>query len=190
MQDYDKFKSYMSLLGEIHSKEISDILKDAYWIALKQFSDDQCNKAFDRAIGSCKFFPKPAELIEFISSAFGSAEDVSVLEAAKVLETVKRIGGYTSVDFDDSVTKAVIQNCFGGWEKLCSELKADEEKWFLKDFSKYYQSYARQNIKIAGRLPGRHEIKNNAIGLNERPQIEHIGNTIKRLTQTGDYFNE
>lgn len=179
MDDYTDFKSRMSLLGEIHNKEISDVLKDAYWIALKQYPDDACRHAFDMAVATCKFFPKPAELIEIIVGRGGSVEDVAQIEAGKVLDAIKRIGGYQSVCFDDAITQAVIVQGFGGWEKMCSELKSDGEMWFRKDFVKIYGSYSRMGFKITGHLAGRSEISCCSKGIEYGEDIRIIGDIDK-----------
>jgi hypothetical protein len=175
------FSEYMTALGEIHNKQISDITKDFYWKALKPYADEQCEKAFNMAMGGLKFFPKPAELIELIQNDGGRLEDRADVEAGRVLEAVKRHGGYKSIEFDDPVTMAVIQIAFGGWVKLCSELMSDAEKWFLKDFVKYYQAYSRQNIHHSGHLPGRMEIENNDRN-GDRRNVVQIGSVLKKIS--------
>ncbi|MGD9157174.1 MAG: DUF6475 domain-containing protein [Desulfobacteraceae bacterium] len=182
--DRQKFCEIMIGLAENVSAEITDFGLEMRFNALKSFSIDEINSAATAILKTWVYTGKMPPVAEFIKQMGGGEQnlsDVADLQATKVLEHVKRIGGYASVDFDDHVTKSVIQNCFGGWEKLCTDLKSDEEKWFLKDFAKYYQAYSRQNIRISGHLPGRHETKNNAIGMDEKPRIEHIGDTIKRL---------
>ena len=67
MRDKIAFMNYMTLLGELFNKEISDALKDLYWQALRPYSDKQCESAFEKVITKSKFFPKPVEIIELIS---------------------------------------------------------------------------------------------------------------------------
>jgi hypothetical protein len=94
-------------------------------------------------------------------------------EATKVLNAVKRIGGYQSIQFNDPVTAAVVQEGFGGWPALCRDLLENgakggiEEQWFLKDFAKMYSAFIRQNRRLIGHLPGVHEISNTALGYQD-----------------------
>ena len=119
------------------------------------------------------------ELIELVTGVSGNLEDRACVEAGNVLQAVKRVGAYNSVKFDDPVTQAVISQGFGGWVKLCNELKSTEEKWFQKDFVRIYQAYAREGIKHNGHLAGQIETENDGMhlkvhcdaGLDLRPEI-------------------
>ena len=66
MKNEDQFKSNLVAVGEVFSKEVSPALAKIYWRSLSQFTDNQVQAAFDRAVTNLKFFPKPAELIELI----------------------------------------------------------------------------------------------------------------------------
>ena len=165
MQDKNLFNRFMAGIGETFDKEISEILLDIYWSVLERFSDEQCKEAFNKAIVSCKFFPKPVEIIELISDGPGKLDDRAELQASEVIWAVKHIGHYQSVRFDDPVTMAVIQQCYGGWIQLCSELK--EEKWFRKDFVRYYRAYHNQGIAFNGYLTGFIESENTMRGYDQ-----------------------
>ena len=41
MKNEKMFKEWMSLFGEMFDKEISDLLKTAYWKVFEPFSDEQ-----------------------------------------------------------------------------------------------------------------------------------------------------
>ena len=160
MKNQELFKNFMAGLGEVFGKEISDILFDIYWNALKDFTDEQCKTAFNKAMVQCKFFPKPVEIIELIGGGPGKLEDVAQLQADLVVSAIRKIGSYQSVKFKDPVTTAVIQQSFGGWIKICLELMETSEKWFRKDFISAYQTYFRQGIKSSGHLSGLVETDN------------------------------
>lgn len=160
MKDRKMFNKFMAGLGETFDKEISEILLDIYWGALENFSDEQCKGAFNKAVISCKFFPKPVEIIELIGDGPGKLEDRAEVQASEVVWAVRHIGVYRSVQFNDPVTTAVIQQCWGGWIQLCSELLQDEEKWFRKDFAKFYRAYHNQGIAYNGHLMGMLESDN------------------------------
>jgi hypothetical protein len=184
MKDRRLFAEYMTLLGETFSREISTLLIEAYWQALKKYSDEECKLAFDMAVSNCKFFPKPVEIIDFIK--FGEAgganlDDIAYVEADKVIRAVAEIGQYQSVTFDDPVTMAVIKQGWGGWIKLC-ELKDEEIKWFRKDFAKIYKAYANTGIKKYGYLVGQWEFQNLEHGYPDHvPEPVLIGNEDRAL---------
>lgn len=157
-----KFTTLFTGLCELFDKKISQALTGIYVEALSGYGIDRIENAIKQAAVGCRFFPKPVELIEFMSGGKSAVEDRSVSEGAAVLVAIKRIGAYQSVVFDDPVTTAVIAEYFGGWAKLCAELMADQEQWFLKDFEKAYRAYSRQNITHLGSLSGLIAIRNEA----------------------------
>jgi hypothetical protein len=186
MKDATKFKEFMMGLAELFDKQLSTILIDMYWKALESYTDEQCDEAFNKAFVMCKFFPKPVELIELITGGAGQLEDVAEIQATEVLRAVKRVGVYNSVLFNDPVTIAVIQQCYGGWIKLCTDLLQEEEKWFRKDFVRYYKAYKRQNILIDGHLAGLIEFDNSEkyTGFVPEPvKIEEIGKEQKLIEE-------
>jgi len=153
MKDRMLFKNWMTMLGEIFDKSITDPLADAYWMALNQYETEDCENAFKIAMINCKWFPKPVELRQFIENGPGEIEDIAMIEADKVINAIREVGHRQSVTFDNPVTMAVIEQGWGGWIKAC-DLKGDEEKWFRKDFAKIYKAYSNQGIKKYGHLVG------------------------------------
>lgn len=161
---FEQFQRAFGTMCEVWEKELSPTMAAIYFKVLERFSIQVVEKSIMQAIGTCKFFPKPAELLELIHGAGGTVEDVALIQATIALDAIKRIGGYESVQFKDPVTNAVIQYGFGGWVKLCNELMGDNEKWFLKDFQAMYRSFKRGGRELAGKLPGRIEMLNIATG--------------------------
>ena len=72
MQDHKLFADLLADCCLVFDKDITVKLADIYWKVLKRFSDKEVSDAFEQAIKKCRFFPKPAELIEFIE---GSREE-------------------------------------------------------------------------------------------------------------------
>lgn len=68
MDNYELFKKCMAGFGELFEKEISKTLLSIYWDCLENFSDEQCENAFKEVLVTCRFFPKPVEIIEIIES--------------------------------------------------------------------------------------------------------------------------
>jgi hypothetical protein len=161
----DAFLSAWEVLDR-SEKEPSDLKIDGYRTAMESFTIEQIETAFSRAMVECVWFPMPKELLELIHGSRQEIEDIGQVEACKVLEAVKRIGGYQSVRFSDPVTTAVIQQGFGGWVQLSNDLgtKGNDEKWFIKDFAAMYSAFRRQGRAVHGHLSGRFEIENTANG--------------------------
>jgi len=181
MENATLFKNYMTLLGEIHGKAISDTLKTAYWEILEEYTDDQCHRAFDVAIKTCKFFPKPAELIEFIE---GPSNNKATEAWIKVDQAVKRVGNYASVRFDDPAIHSCIE-VMGGWEAL-GQTSAHEWKWKQKEFEKLYSIMSRRQ-EHPDVLLGLCDRQNITMGFRKAPEnIVQIGGSKDDLVSLPD----
>ena len=174
-----KFTEMFTGLCELFDKRYSGALLNIYYTALQKYKIDEVVGAIESAISTCKFFPKPVELIEFITGGAQQLEDMAIVEANNALAAVKRIGRYQSVCFSDPITQAVICGVFGGWVKMCADLTSDTEKWFLKDFEKTYRAYARQGISQHGKLVGLIEADNSTKGLEADQHVVLVGDKKK-----------
>ena len=131
MKNKKKFKEYMTGLGEIFNKEITDTLKNIYWEILKPFTDVQCELAFNKLISTCKFFPKPSEFIKILR---GDDNDRSLRAWQGVTKALEN--GLNN--FDDEITNQCIQ-VLGGWNFLFTR-GYEELEWIEKRFHEHYQS--------------------------------------------------
>lgn len=163
-------------LCELLGVAADEFKTELYFRALSAFSAQDVVRGIDKAITQCRFFPKPVELVELIQ---GCPEDIAEVEAGKVIEAVKRVGSWTSVAFDNAVTAAVVQQGFGGWVKLCSDLTANDEKWFRKDFCRLYVNFSRQNMRVTGALAGQASIANSAHCNSHEDSVALVGDTQK-----------
>ncbi|WP_290925028.1 DUF6475 domain-containing protein [Halodesulfovibrio sp.] len=152
-----RFAEGMKGMCELHNRAASKPMLKMYFFALAKFDIEDVLRAFVEAVSATKFFPKPAEIIELIQ---GSPEDVAEFEASKVVNAVRRVGGYRSVAFDNPTTAAVIEYAFGGWAKFCCEFLDANEKWFRKEFCNTYAAFARRGVQHFGELAGRAAISN------------------------------
>lgn len=77
--------------------------------------------------------PKVGELKELL---YGKREDLAALAYQKLVETMKRIGHYETVIFEDgAIGKAV--EAMGGWEAV-NDIPLDEWKFRRKEFESLY----------------------------------------------------
>ena len=86
MKSRKKFSEYIALLSELFDKEITAILRDAYWKILEPYTDPECEKAFKFVISEARFFPKPAD---FLSVLRGNQEERALMAWVKVDGAVK-----------------------------------------------------------------------------------------------------
>ncbi len=159
-KDKARFCQLLVTTAELFEKDLSTPILNLYFTALKDFSINQIERALGKVVVSCKFFPKPVEIIELIGGGPGQLEDIAQVQADLVVNAIRKIGSYQSVMFRDPATIAVIQQSFGGWIKACLELMETNTKWFRKDFISAYQAYSRQGIKGNGHLAGLIETDN------------------------------
>ena len=185
--DVDRFANAFGTTCEIFGKESTPLLSKAYFDALKNFTIEEVEDAFSKSIGTLKFFPKPVELIEFISGPAGKIEDIATQQATLVLETIRREGAYRTVKFADCITNAVILKVYNGWVKICEETKENDINWFIKDFAKYYKSFAATGQKSDSKLIGLSDAENSKngfdleepvlIGYDDQKLLEQINTT-------------
>ncbi|MFA5323414.1 MAG: DUF6475 domain-containing protein [Smithella sp.] len=181
--DYKQFAAVMATLAEIFNdgKEISPIKTELYFKALSRFSIEEISIAASSMIQERVYpsFPKPAEIIEFIE---GKKGDQATLAWLQVLETVKRVGNYQSVQFADIAIHSVIE-AMGGWPQLCMMEVADE-KWKQKEFERLYSVISQREAKHSPHLPGTHELSNQLQGFKVPVEMVKIGfeKQIKEIT--------
>jgi Domain of unknown function (DUF6475) len=135
MKNKTEFLKYMTALSEIKNKPLSQLTIEMYWQTLQEYSDELCIMAFTRAIKEIKFFPQPCELIDFITGA----DDISLITMkawTAVVEAVKSIGNYRSVQFDEPAIHSCIE-VMGGWEYFCNATN-EEWKWKRIEFEKLF----------------------------------------------------
>jgi len=169
----------MTALAENFSANLSDAGIMMRFEAMKDLTIEEVDRAAKEILRTRKFTKMPT-VAEFLEHIHGDPEAKAMVQASQVLEAIKRIGGNASVVFDDPATQAVIKMGFGGWVKLCKEMLAEKEGWFIKDFCRIYQAYQKEGIKVFGRLAGRTEMDNFKKGcLNHIPEPVLIGNKEK-----------
>ena len=141
MTNREKFAESMAGLSLIFDKEINKALVQIYWNVLREFSDDDVYDAIQRAVRECRFFPKPAELIDFIT---GSREIRAALAWADVRRAIVEHGSHRSVRFKDLAIHSVLE-AMGGWGEMC-RLPERELRFREREFRQLYDVYSRRSI--------------------------------------------
>lgn len=167
MKDENRFRELMTVLGEIHDRQITRLLLDVYWRILESFPDEVCIRAFHELIGRAKFFPKPAEFLELLEARCGDQATAAWLD---VFAALKRYGNYQSVRFVDPVIHSVIE-AMGGWVSF-GLMEERDRPWRQKEFERLYAVLAGREGSHPAYLAGIHEIKNAAGGYPVRQVID------------------
>ncbi len=149
------FLSGMAALGTVFDKDInSTILQDIYWDRLKNYTDDEVSTAFKMAVDKCKFFPRPVELLEFITAKTKPSPDV---KWAGVLEIMRRYDGLRDMKvIVDGATAFAIRN-MGGWQSL-TMMNTDQIPFQVTRFRALYEQACQNGLdKEQGDIEGRRE---------------------------------
>lgn len=157
-QDYDRFCDCMVMLAEILGpKALSKAIYRAYFNALKdKLTFEQVQSSCALAVQTCKFFPKPVELLELV---LANKKDEALVALDTVTSAIGTHGSYRTLVFEDPVIHAAIES-MGGWPAFCER---EPDEWLRKEFLEAYQSHARRlrsgdmravPLQLTGRLSG------------------------------------
>jgi hypothetical protein len=174
-QDDLRFAEIMGMLAEIYDdgKPVSILKAKVFYECLKEFRIDEIEDAVKRLIynRTTASFPKPAEIIQEIR---GTTSNRATMAWIEVLESIKHVGHYQSVRFQDQVIHGAI-SIMGGWVRLASEMTTDDEKWKQKEFERLYEILSKNPRSFPAYLPGLCEIQNAACGYEGKAEVIDIG---------------
>jgi hypothetical protein len=179
MLNEKKFNEGMAILCETFQREPTKLLLKAYYMALKDMSEIEFEKAIGNLLQGRKYntLPMPAEIRE---AGCGSLDDKALIAYDAFTKGKAQTGAYDTVCFEDKNIHAVIM-AMGGWQDVCM---VTEEEWKFKrrEFLDLYKAISRNS--------GR-EIPDKLIGLGEHgcsqneEWSKHIPD-IKMISQFGE----
>jgi hypothetical protein len=158
--DAGAFAAELAALGEVFGEAISQMRAQLYFDALSVFTLEEIRGAVRAAIQGCRFFPKPAELIELLQ---GSPEDQAEVAWSRFLYALTHHGTYASIDFGDPTLHAVIETQFGGWH-VAWKLESDATRFAHAEFLKLYRAFRKTGQGRTGHCPGTVELDNRERG--------------------------
>lgn len=179
MLDKIIFSHLLVGLGEVFDRQITEVITDIYYEALKDFSTEQVKSAVYKCIKNHKYatLPKPADILEFLE---GTREDKALVAWLQLKEAVQKGGYYASIEFYDPIITHVV-NEIGGWQAFCSS-KIEDLPFIQKRFTDYYRILLNRGVDKNIRLIGFIEARNNEKGLAENiPETIQIGFEVKQL---------
>lgn len=142
----DELSDFADLLAgvmDLYGKPISEFATTVWWEAMRPYDLPAVRLAFSRHVqnpDSGQFAPKPADVIRMLG---GTTQDSALRAWAKIDKTVRHVGPYASVAFDDPLIHRVLHD-MGGWVGLSSKSE-DEWPFVAKEFENRYRGYAMRN---------------------------------------------
>lgn len=150
--DRPTFAKALFALGETFNEPVSEIRAEGYFSALMEFPLADVTSAIRHALKASKFFPKPAELLEFIH---GDKEAEADAAWGDVLRQIRRVG-YMGVPTLEPATMRAVNALWGSWRHLCETLPGEgpELVGWVKQFKQVYENaaYSDQRALTMGDL--------------------------------------
>lgn len=173
MEPNDKppFLKLLEGVYDFYARELSPFSISVWWEAMRPFSLAAVSGAFNRHCvnpDNGQYCPKPADIVKLIG---GTNQDQAMLAWVKVDKSVRSVGIYQSVVFDDPVIHRVIHD-MGGWIELCGK-KETEWPFVQKEFENRYRGYRlhERTPDYPPRLTGLTEAQNARQGYPLDPPI-------------------
>jgi len=166
-----KFSQLILVIADLFDKELNTSTIKTYFEQLKEFEYSHIEHAFMQRY---KFFPKPFDIAETIRGPETEVKDNALIQATLAVNAIEEYGRNETVQFNDPITNAVIQQCFNGWIEFCSVLQKDV-KWLKRDFIQAYMAYKLANLESYKPLIGWFEMENNNLGYKHKQNIKLIG---------------
>ena len=130
--------AFMSVWSIHKTDEPEKIILTSYKKALQPYEIEQIESAFGYALTSLKFFPKPAELIEYLNRWIEPKQVTAEAHAGYLKNAI--IGkGFLNPDgwMDEPTTARLLRGRFNIARFLETSLESDL-KWIVKDFIEAY----------------------------------------------------
>jgi hypothetical protein len=148
-----------------------------WWAAMKPFDLDAVKDALNRHCvnpDSGQFLPKPADVVRMLQ---GSTQDAALVAWSKLDRTVREVGTYRSVVFEDALIHRIVLE-MGGWVALGTKTE-DEWPFLRNEFVNRYRGYrGRSEIpEYPPVLIGLAEASNRKVGFDSEPPVL-IGNPV------------
>ena len=173
--DKPQFASLMGALAEYYNRDISDALIGMYWQGLERYDLSAVRESLNRHMQNTdtgQFFPKIADIGKMLS---GTSNDRALMAWAKVDKSLRSVGPYQTVVFDDALIHRVLQD-MGGWIALGTKTE-DDWPFVAREFENRYRGFSIRNERpeYPKTLIGLAEANNQKEGFRTGPPVL-IGN--------------
>ena len=138
----EKLVKFLTVCAELWKEELTEAKISLYWAVLKDYPEEELDRAFVEVLRRCKFFPKPADIVEEIERL---REGDPIKALMKLEETIERYGIYYSVSFIDRKINTAVK-ILGGWMGVCNY----DSRFLVKDFVEAYKKASPSEIYLPG----------------------------------------
>lgn len=144
--EFDEFSGILEVTSEQYGKKLSDGVVMLYWQALQGYDLPAVRDAIGRHLRNTdtgQYMPKIADIMRMMQ---GSSQDSALSAWSKVDRTLRQVGPYETVVFDDPLIHRVLHD-MGGW--LALGTKTDDEWPFVaKEFENRYRGFKSRNERV------------------------------------------
>jgi hypothetical protein len=139
-EDKVALAAMLAKVMSVYSKQITTGFVDVFFDALAGYDIESVRRGLNAHVqnpDSGQFAPKPADVVRLID---GTSQDQGMLAWSRVDKTVRRVGPYQSVVFDDPIVHRVLDD-MGGWVKLCTANSEEDYKFQGLEFARRYRAF-------------------------------------------------
>lgn len=172
--DYGPFcEVWVAVMGQYGAKAPSNMQLEIAFEALREFPLPDVRRALSAHVrdpDTGQFQPKPADVVRTLK---GTGSDRAWEAWRKVEKSLRQVGQYQSVCFDDPLIHVIVEE-MGGWPALCRTNEEEELPFRRQEFVKRYAGLQRRGVEqYPKKLVGVEETENRAHGF-----LKHIPDTI------------
>jgi hypothetical protein len=141
-EDFREFVTLFGRTAEVYGRPLPpDGALTVMFNALADCTLEEIRAALTAHIRSCKFMPRPADLLEQIR---GSEEDRARAAWHRALTACRGVGTWTSVYFDDPAVHYAVER-LGGWPAF-GAVRGEDLPFREKDFCYWYARAERADL--------------------------------------------
>ncbi|SDV49085.1 DUF6475 domain-containing protein [Chitinasiproducens palmae] len=144
--DIEPFTALMAEIHAFYRQDFSEFAAGVWISAMRPFDFAAVRDALNRHCvnpDNGQFMPKPADVVRMLE---GSTQDSALTAWAKIDRSVRLVGTYRSVVFDDALIHHVVAE-MGGWSQLGVRTE-DEWPFVRNEFVNRYRGY-----RMRGEVP-------------------------------------
>jgi hypothetical protein len=178
--DREAFARGLKDVHDYYGKPLTTAVANIWWGALEHWDFKAVMQAMNQHVQNAdagKWLPKVADLISMMA---GGTHDSALVAWTLVDRSVRVVGAYESVCFDEALINAVVHE-MGGWVRL-GTLKEDEWPFVKNEFVTRYRGYKARSVvpPYPAALAGISETANVSTGFAQKP-VKLIGDQAKAL---------
>lgn len=162
MSEKLRFGELIEALAASFGREADEALLTGYWLGLQSLGLPAIERAVARAIAECEFMPKPVELRRLAGDLSPKVRAVKAWESFE--QSMRTVGAYNSVDFEDPILNATIRN-LGGWPYLCQRETEELNRFIRPRFEGVYAAFWESGVGV--------DASQYLIGLSEQSNASH-----------------